>query len=209
MKKVVIVLLLVTLVVGGAFAQMKAGVGVKGGTQTITLTAGGKSGEDKYGTFGANAFLDIGFLELNADFMMGAYLFGLMTNVNTTDLVLGVVGKFPIPIMDKITVFPFVGADYNINLSTKNGDNELKDSDLEGTGYSRADFMSRLSIIFGAGLDFNLSDSMFIRGEVGYGITLPNKVDNDMIDALKALSSSDVTLQQSKFFYKACIGFKL
>jgi len=85
-------------------------------------------------------------------------------------------------------LFPFAGVDFNINLSAKDkksGDDLYEDGeygqDPDGNDYTRAGVETSLKILFGVGLDFGFTDTMFFRAEAAYGIDLLTTEMNDMI----------------------------
>jgi opacity protein-like surface antigen len=206
MKKLVLVLLMAALAAGTMFAQdMSFGVGLKGDSSTYKITASGYAGAvtQKSSRYGANVFLDITYIEINADLLFGQDpMFEMVYETNNTDLVLGVVGKFPITLGDKIVLFPYAGIDYNINLAAKIGG-------IEVSGDDKDDYYNRLAFIFGVGADLHFSDSMFLRGELGFGFLLPNQGDKDLIDSLAEAGGARGKLEHTKVPFKVCIGWKL
>jgi len=221
MKKLVLVLLMLAMVAGGLFAEgMAWGVGIKGDSQTFNISsnkAGSHTESAAFSHYGVNLFFDAKYVEVNLDMLLGdeymywgktttigSYRYGYWYRypVSTTDIVLGVVGKFPIPIGDKFALFPYAGIDYNLNISATYNGNEYS-----GT-IPKDELMNRLAIVFGLGADFNFTDTMFLRAEIGYGIILPNKGDKDYIDFF-ASYKVDTTIDRAKIPYKVCIGWKL
>jgi len=204
-KKLVLALLMTTMLAGGIFAQTKAGIGLKGDSINIKVSSGGNSSTKDYQHIGFNAFLDLQFLELNLDLLFGKANMWWYKDVDTIDLVFGMVGKFPINLIKGLTIFPFVGVDLNGSLSAKYNGTPINwgsiNDDLKST-----DYMSRLSFLIGVGLDFDLTDFFFIRAEIGYGIIFPNKFDNDFMNTF--FYGRSATLEQTKVPYKVCIGIK-
>jgi hypothetical protein len=224
MKKVVLVLLMAAMAAGGLFAEgLSWGVGLVGDSQTLNMEISPSSIYSNrvnetaaFSHIGANFFLDAKFVEIKVDLLLGdEYLYYGTPNgsiwyrypVSTTDIVLGLVGKFPIAIGEKFELFPYAGIDYNLNISSTYNGNEYS-----GT-IPRADLMNRLAIVFGVGGDFKLNDTMFIRAEIGYGIILPNKGDKDYIDWWGGFkynnTAYELKIERAKIPYKVCIGWKL
>ena len=81
---------------------------------------------------------------------------------STSALQLGLYGKYPIPISDVFVFFPTVGLDLELTLS---GDDEWW-HDLWFRG--------------GVGLDYFLSERMFVRGHLIYGAALPLGGDKEL-----------------------------
>jgi len=195
MKRMVLVLIIAALVVGGAFAQMSAGVGLKGSFNTYKMEMGPISVEQKINAFGANLFLDIRLAEINVDYLVASP--DDDSKVQTSFLTLGVVGKYPIALGGNLEVFPFVGIDYAIAVAQQKDGKDTENKDL-------ADQNNRLSILFGVGFDFGFTDSLFLRAEIGYGIGLNSKKEQEAVD-----KSSNVKISYGQVPFKVAIGFKL
>jgi opacity protein-like surface antigen len=193
MKRMVLVLIIAALVVGGAFAQMSAGVGLKGSFMTSKMEMGSLSAESKANGIGANVFLDVKFAEVNIDYLVASDSDDAKAQVSY--LGLGVVGKYPIALGDKFEIFPFAGIEYLMLLGASYDGTDVSPDD-------KGDY-SRLSILLGVGFDFSFTDSIFLRAEVGYGIGLNTKAEQDQIDAAK-----DLKITNGQVPYKIAIGFK-
>ena len=96
-----------------------------------------------------------------------------------SDLVFGIslLGKYPLD-LGAVTFFPLLGIDYQLVLSAKMDGEEIKNEDDE----NMAGDLSKLWIKFGAGVDYPLTDALYLRGEILYGIGLASKFENDMVD---------------------------
>ena len=197
MKRMVLILIIAVLVVGGAFAQMSAGVGLKGSFITTKSEVGSLSGESKANGIGANVFFDVKFAEINIDYLVASDSDDAKSQ--TSFLGLGVVGKYPIALGDKFEIFPFAGIEYLMLLGASY-DGEDKTPDDKG------DF-SRVSILLGVGFDFGFTDSIFLRAEVGYGIGLNTKAEQDMID-LASKAKVDAKYTTGQVPWKIAVGFK-
>lgn len=204
-KKLVLVLLMVTLLAGGVFAQnLSAGGGllIVPGFAEYKYDGGDPQKTNLFG-FGVNGFLDITYVEVNL-----GLLFTTAKNPDnsdykgalSTDITIGVVGKYPIAVGDKAKIFPFVGLDYNINLEEK--DIESGDKRDEFGDYTRADVLSNLRILLGIGFDYDISDSLYFRAEAGYGIVLNNKYQSDLV------KDFDAKITQGIIPFKLAVGFR-
>jgi opacity protein-like surface antigen len=122
-------------------------------------------------TIGAFGFFDATYVEVDAYFGLG-FLNGKTVekiggktdtygpdekSTNLMQLGFSVLGKYPIYISDVMTVFPLAGASFNMVLSMKYDGEEV-------TGVESSDY-NQLGFLAGAGLDYNLSSSLFIRAE--------------------------------------------
>jgi len=207
-KKLVLVLLMVTLLAGGVFAQDKflsAGFGLLAVPGFSELKAkGGDSTKGSSFDIGANLFFDVKFVEFNVGLLFGDQKSEGKKAGSTTNLTLGLLGKFPIGLGEAVTFFPFVGIDYNLLLAAKDADG--KDVKFEGD-IKKSDY-SALSLLFGIGFDFNLTDALYLRFEGGYGIVFPSKLENDIIKMLKDMGAKDVTLTKGEIPIKLALGFR-
>ncbi|MDR2694187.1 MAG: autotransporter domain-containing protein [Chitinispirillales bacterium] len=141
------------------------------------------------------------------------------TTASGTGLNISVLGKYPIALSDAVTLFPTAGIDYATCLSAsytsggKTHDFDGKTDDGNPSeGEPKAGDFSSLWIKFGVGLDYNLSDKLFLRPTVLYGIRLANKSENDMVDDMKVGAPSDAEINSvlgHGLTVKVGIGFKL
>jgi opacity protein-like surface antigen len=197
-KKLVLVLLLATLVLGGAFAQEKflsigASVSMPISFSTYSTTDYGALNDSYAQTgfgFGFDAFLDVKYATLSVGMLFDRQkmvLFFFDNIVDITYLHIGLIGKYPFSLGDKFALYPFAGVDLNLGLGgTRTYDTwlgsvtgALTTTTFRDKTYSVSDQYTNLAIIFGVGLDFNLTDSMYLRFETGYNIILPSLYEND------------------------------
>jgi hypothetical protein len=129
-------------------------------------------------SFGGFGFFDATYGELDVNFAYGSVTvvrdFG---DKNTEDggsmLQLGftLLGKYPLSLTGlPFTLFPLLGVDYNLALSVKDKD-----------GYSEdhpGDF-SQFGILAGAGLDFPLTNALYLKGEVLFHFRFASKQMKD------------------------------
>ena len=202
-KKIVLALLMTALLAGWAFAQSNFSVG---GGIILGPTFGEsknpfESRKDSGSDFGINAFFDARYVEVNL---------GLLFNstkqedddksMDSTYLTLGVLGKYPFSLSDKVALFPFVGLDLALGLGMKYDGKEAEfDAD-----HTMANYMNRLQLLFGVGLDFNLTEALFLRGEAGYAIVFNS---TDEANTIKEYGS-DVTITRGRLPLKIAIGYR-
>jgi hypothetical protein len=183
MKKVTAILLCMTVCGAALFAQEEEKEKPKGlfsaggglilvpGSQTMKFKGGGETKVSYFGG-GINAFFDAKYAELNLSLLFGnTKIEDVDDAIATTDLFLGIVGKYPFS-LGPIVLFPFVGIDYWINLAASQ-DGYEPDAD------ERADRFNALSLLFGIGVDYDITKALYLRGELGYGIIFNSKDDND------------------------------
>ncbi|MDR0409366.1 MAG: hypothetical protein LBH18_03105 [Spirochaetaceae bacterium] len=197
-KKCLLVLILAGVLAGGIFAQEAASKGAislsagVGGYFTSDFGGGIEvSGEPSiktpYAGGGAFLFFDASYVELSMGFFGGG---GKTTieigsrgsrdrDASYMGLDIGLLGKYPITINEKMSVFPLLGITYRVMLSAKDEDgNESKNRD----GEDNAGDYSALWFKLGGGADFSLTDKIYLHSGLLYGLRLANKAENDMID---------------------------
>jgi hypothetical protein len=86
-------------------------------------------------------------------------------------------GKYPFGITKQLSLFPLLGINYQIMLSSKIDGNEYQRDGED----SPMDF-SALWFKLGLGVDFEFIPKLYGRLEALYGLRLPNKAENDMKD---------------------------
>ena len=115
-------------------------------------------------------------------------------------------GKLPFTINERITWFPMLGVEYQIALIQKrkgdyviyeDGDYVQKHGEYDRTdGVTAADLdkngdpyplsaWNALWINIGAGLDYNFTESLFLRSELFFGFRLPTGYEMGSLDMLK------------------------
>jgi opacity protein-like surface antigen len=187
---------------GGGFFSLEPGGGVeKDPVKMEVFSFGG----------GAYGFFDATFVEANVGFGLGARntktKLGSIENEDKGSymaLNIQVLGKFPFALSDQLSVFPLLGAEYQIFLSVKdkNGDAPTKTENGKKEDISSMDF-NAIWFRAGGGLDFFFTENLFLRGEILYGIRLGNKAESDAADDM----SGDVMLGHGGMV-KVGVGFK-
>jgi hypothetical protein len=223
-KKSLVVLFIAAFAVGGAFAQagfFSVGVGgfiggdFGGGVEG---EASGFSAKAKFETpyFGGGgyAFVDATYVELSLAVFGGSGKFKMTyggqssdLDISITNFNIGLLGKYPFTINDKLSLFPLLGIDYQICLSAENEDgDEIKG--VDGNGGS-GDF-SALWFKFGGGLDYSFTEKIYLRFEALYGIRLENKFENDLQDYVQVpgVVVTTKTLLGHGLTAKLAVGYK-
>ena len=197
-KKGLIVVVLAAFGAAGVFAQglsLSAGVGgLIGGDfgGGVEGSAGGQSVkyETPYFGGGAFAFFDATYAELSLAFLGGGGKFKFTSPGGDTDqdfsianFNIGLLGKYPFAINDKLALFPLLGIEYQIALDEKMDGEKYEGFDGDG---KPGDF-SALWFKFGGGLDFAVTEKIYLRFEALYGIRLENQAEKDLEDYFKAM----------------------
>ena len=221
-KKGLIVMVLAAAAATGAFAQglsLSAGIGgLIGGDfgGGVEGSAGGYEvkAETPYFGGGAFAFFDATYAELSLAFLGGgAKLKTTMSHggqsreseldYSIANFNIGLLGKYPFAINNKLALFPLLGIDYQVCLSLKDEDgDEFEGIDGEG---GPGDF-SALWFKFGGGLDFAFTEKIYLRFEALYGIRLENEAEKDMKDGYSAFDPK--ALLGHGLTAKLAVGYK-
>jgi len=199
MKKGIFFLALLVFVTLGAFAElppMSAGGGLlfdmsfrNGYEDPFRDWEGTFTQTVKNTSFGGFGFFDATFVEANISFAYGflTYVEKLKGSKNEEDyreteeigtvmqLGLGIMVKYPFD-MGTITVFPLFGINYNFILSGK---------DTDGNDISDVKDFSQFGVLGGLGLDFNLTNNLFLRGSALLHVRIPSKSSRDQADEIR------------------------
>ena len=227
MKKALAVLAAALCVTAAAFAQ-ETGSG-RGPAFRISLGGGGMvSGnmstwgvdKDQPGDLGRYnssiintapyIMFDAKYIEANIGLLLGQAQNSNLGNpvfpADTLGILFGAYLKFPFALSDMFTLYPLAGARYDLYLLSRKSDG--RDAVFPvGSGGSTVEVMEALSTVtfsLGAGLDTFFTDHLFLRTELLYGISLPNKMDVYLKD-----SRSDVEWQLSHSGdFKIALGWR-
>ena len=185
MKKRISILVLSALVTTGAFAfdidipelTMSAGGGLQFGAHFHT---GDWDFYDPMIGFGLFGFFDATFVEasLSLGWGFGGFTIPIIdedVNFNQMNLGISLLGKFPFD-MGLFTVFPLVGFGFNIPLVQWVDGDSVDDT-----------WNSNFVLSFGAGLDFFLTNELFIRPSLLFDINF-RPFGSDFEDASRVMS---------------------
>jgi opacity protein-like surface antigen len=207
-KKTALVTVLAMLIAGSIFAQEEGTALVKrpgfisiGVGEYFTGEFGGGidgSIETPYVGGGGFVFLDATYAELSLGIFGAGGKFtpkgdnqSRDPNVALMGLDIGLLGKYPFALNDKLALYPLLGINYRFILSAKDADeNQHKNSGRD---------LSALWFKLGFGLDFFVTDKMYIRYVENYGIRLANAFEND--------ASADALLGHG-FEAKFAVGYR-
>jgi len=121
-----------------------------------------------------------------------------------TMLTLALLGKYPFALGEKFTIFPLLGLEYQIALMQARKPEGRRrydrtdpirgESDVNGDTYTLSMWNSLL-VVIGAGIDYDLSSSMFLRTELQYGFRLMTFYEVDSLEkAKKGVNAPDPKL---------------
>ena len=185
-KRIILALLLVTLAAGGTFAQVQLSAGFGG-----NFAFGIDSAADDYSFYylayniggGFYVFFDADYVEADVGMLFGyqSHFFSyghkeIKERIDVTYLTLGLYGKYPI-YLGGFTLSPMLGVQFDVGLNAKNvnGDDVVFGDQRYKEYYMLYYYFNRLWVKLGVGADFNLSDMLYLRPSVLYGINFGTK----------------------------------
>jgi len=197
MKKSISILALLAIVATGAFAQgfsMAAGGGllfdwsITGNGYKGTIDAQGLLGRPgsyegivQNLSFGGFGFFDATYAELDVSFAYGMLkgktkgeyygftLGGVIGDATELQLAFTLLGKYPIG-LGGFTLFPLLGADYNMVLSMWD----------KNASYKKTMDNNQFGLLGGVGFDILFSSALFLRAEAMFHLRFPSKLWRDM-----------------------------
>ena len=216
-KRIFLALLVVTLAAGGAFAQIQMSAGLGGNFavswDSIKMSQAGFTSEGTLTTPGGGfyAFFDATYVEFDVGMLFGTQkmkqtigdISAETDGPNVSYLTLSLYGKYPFD-LGGFSLFPMLGIQYDIGLSAK--------QTVDGTTYEAEsedlpDALNRLWIKLGVGADFSLSDAIYLRPSLFYGINFGTKNNNDAVKTYKD-AGIDVTTFYHGLDIRVAVGFR-
>jgi hypothetical protein len=207
-KRGALVLVLLALAAGGAFAQMSVGGGVYlasdfGGGVKVKVS--GFDATQKYPYFGVGAFgffEPFPYLDVSAGFFYGFGTIetsggGTSVKIDGTysALDIGVTGKFPIAVSDALSVYPALSIVFR----------SFTTMEAKGNTYDASD-MSAFWASLGGGLDYSLDEKLYIRVNLLYGARLSSSLEDKLI---KAYGGTGETMLGHGLTFRAGVGYRL
>ena len=106
-------------------------------------------------------------------------------------LAFSLLGKYPMD-MGVFTVFPLLGVNYNYILTF---DDIYGNEYLDAYPQHETADLSQFGILGGLGADYDLTETLFLRGQALFNLRFPSKMANDVADMLDEipLMSGDIT----------------
>lgn len=209
MKKIIATLALAVTAASFATAlDMSAGGGVTfSGVSTKTKTEIGSVKDDNKATqtnLGVKGFFDATYAvaEVGYAFDLTNKKDGKDTKIDSTNLTLGVLGKYPIAV-GSVTLFPLAGAEYDLNMSYKYDGKDAK-KDLTSDAKSS---LNQIWIKAGIGADVAINDKLYLRPTALAGYKLHSKAENDTIDLFDKINAK-ATINTFKYDIGLAVGYK-
>jgi len=174
-------------ILGGHFTRYS----LRANGQAASMNAYQTMNQFDYGLF---AFFDATFATLGIIFQTGANNFDESVYIDGTwnpdesrsgqgwETILGIslLGRWPFRLNERVTVFPLLGMDYLISLIQRrsdeygliyNRDDGLREADKNDNAFHISDWNSFI-VRLGGGVELDLTDRIFLRGDLLYGIRL-------------------------------------
>jgi opacity protein-like surface antigen len=232
MKRIVMCLLLTILVTGSIFAQVTQDGKGHTQAREFSLSAGGRIfyngmfdiwerggyiyyGSDPYAGilailennlysnngFGISGFFDATYAEIGIDFIFGSFKpndreYTGDFKLKSTQFGFTILGKFPF-VLGPLTVFPLAGIDYQILLFG------IPEGHPDASVYMPKDLFDAFSLVVGAGLDYNITTKLYLRGEVLLNFKMESESDKVLKSLLKG---TDVSFSLFTFGPRVSIG---
>lgn len=157
-------------------------------------------------------YLDITYFEID----LGGKFYNATIKQNGFDLKetqnyfnIGLMGKYPFSI-NKIMFFPFIGFDWQILTKVKGTQGgysvETERSDLSSAGIDE-NYFDCLVFNFGFGADFAITNHLYIRSILVYGINAHTKYHEDQIDIIKD-AGYNISILNHGPSIKLALGYK-
>jgi opacity protein-like surface antigen len=145
---------------------------------------------------GLYGFFDATYAELNVGLLFGktgednSAALNPDDPANTLTLRFSLYGKYPFAVSEMFTIFPMIGAEYDLALwAAKNeGERTMDYRDITfpvSAGNQNADAVEALSALWfkaGIGMDTHFTDHVFMRMELLYGVRLNNQNEKYLLD---------------------------
>ena len=158
-------------------------------------------------------FLDLTYFEIS----MGGKYYNILIKQNGADLKetqsyfnLGVIGKIPFDLNSRLSLFPFIGLDFQALTKFKDSigsysetvtRSELSDYDIDREYFDRTVFN------FGLGMDVYIVRGLFFRGSFNYGINFHTRQQKDLIDVINDMGYKMFVLNHGPSV-KFAMGYK-
>jgi len=215
MKKSISVLVLLVLVtVGSAFAQisLSAGGGVlfdhsrNNGFKVKEDGVNGSAGFNET-NFGGFIFFDATYVEFDVAFAYGSWKSyakndfkdaegEFVADLSVLQLNFALLGKYPIEV-GGFTIFPLLGFNYNRVLSAKADGEDISE-------FVKLGDLAQIGLLGGIGADFNINNSLYVRAEGLFQIRFACKYQKDM---KKLMDAGKTTLGLGPVI-KVAVGYK-
>ena len=146
--------------------------------------------DESHFNIGTFIFVDLKYLEINVGLTLGHMNADdtMSVNPNFPAQTLGLRGsaylKYPFTISPMFTLFPLLGADYDLFfLAQKDDERDAKFPISDSNQEAKAiEALNTLWFKAGIGLDTFFNDNLFLRTELLYGLRLPNKMEEYLKD---------------------------
>jgi hypothetical protein len=162
--------------------------------------------------FGGFLFVDATWAEFSVGIQSGrnSYIEEMVADIDNPDidnivttmkgtgletmLTLVLIGKYPFTLSEKLAMFPLAGVEYQIALIQSRQPNGRKqfnrDDPVRGeTGSDGKTYKlpvwNSMFVVIGAGMDYDLSSSIFLRTELQYGFRLMTPYEEDSLEKVK------------------------
>ena len=214
MKRILLFPVLAVIFCGNLWADFSLSAGAGGllGGFFTRYNASGSSGSGKMTqdvnqlNYGGLVFFDATYGELAVIIQGGSNTYDENMSLSGVlvprtgdgwETVLGfsLLGKYPFKLTEKFKLFPLLGIEYHVALSQRRRPSGglIYDRDDSYLELDKDDHLYNISvwnstwINVGAGTDFSITKSLFVRGELLYGFRLMTPYEKDNLEQLKGI----------------------
>jgi hypothetical protein len=158
------------------------------GTDEITGLADNRYDTSSMRT-GLYGFFDAKYAEVTVDVLLGKLNDNAGDTANTLGLRFGVNGKFPFTVSKTVTLFPLLGVEYDLYLLAHRDGSRRHPQDAAfpiSNAKQDAKALEALSVLgfkAGIGIDVALTERIFLRTELLYGIRLNSATEKYLLTA--------------------------
>jgi len=168
---------------------------------------------------GFNVFFDATYAELGVGITLGSTIWETLINEASFDddydddcyysgwnteftafkaLNISLLAKYPFLLSESFSLFPMAGVDYQWHLSEK----------YRGINIEYWDNPNRLWLKFGVGADYSVTDKIYIRHTLLYGIGLSSKAERYGREAFSSIDEDLYFKLHHGFTFKAGVGYR-
>jgi opacity protein-like surface antigen len=190
MRKIALCVLMCALAAGALSAQgleksIGGGLSFEGSEGSVSIKDTDIQVSDLNAGFTVFVFADLTYVEVSLGFAYGGRTIeasggpvSISKDVTGAGISFSILGKYPFHLGQKFTLFPLLGVQYDTVAATDDIVTVVPGAKGEADDFSTVLFKA------GLGLDFALTQAIFLRLELLAGIGAPNQFQKDVSDAL-------------------------
>jgi hypothetical protein len=191
MKRVFAFMIVATVIVMATFSEaprinFSAGVGGMIDLGFSTYKSDIETNNEHFTNFGFFLFGDATYAELDLGISFGSHPYPLFGSTATDKVIFidgELLGKYPFKLGEKISLFPLLGIKYQLALSSKT---TLDGQEETNTASDYSNFWLKA----GGGIDYNITNTLYLRGEIVFGYKFNNAEEKNLASAVSGSIAS-------------------